>query len=312
MNRIQKISLLLVCMLISLNHVLAQDPAIRSVLIGIGQTNCASGNSRLGHFEFVESTNKLEEVAICEPKLGTPGFNISGALVDYNPRDNMVYYLRWSGSNTYVWRWPVGTCPSNNPAPLRIFNNAQLTVAFDKEGYGWMVNMISQSTSPATFRLTLQRIDFTTGVLGPIQDVALPSGVKIYTANGDFTITPAGQFYFAFDNKLMTMNYTDYGVNSIQATYIDTIPLPNPRQNLIGLAYVAGQMVASFKRNASNNPKYTAMCSHNKVDMMTGDRTNFNNVISFSSFDNTSVTSGIGAAKKLVSVTNLGNGQHEV
>ncbi|HEY8397819.1 MAG TPA: T9SS type A sorting domain-containing protein, partial [Flavihumibacter sp.] len=46
--------------------------------------------------------------------------------------------------------------------------------------------------------------------------------------------------------------------------------------------------------------------------MMTGDRTNFNNVISFSSFDNTSVTSGIGAAKKLVSVTNLGNGQHEV
>lgn len=314
MNRIPKISLLFISLLLFLTDSIAQDPATRSIVIGIGRTACGSGNGRLTNFEFNEPLNRLNKFSTdCEPSLASPGFSISGALVDYNPKDNMVYYFRWANGNTYVWRWPVGTCPTNSLSTIRVFNNASLTAAFDKDGYAWMINMIPQATSPVVHNLTLQRIDFTTGVIGTAQNVTLPAGVRIYTMNGDFTITPSGQFYFAFDNKLMTMNYGDYGVSPINATYIDTIPLPVAKQNLIGLAYAGGQFIASFNRNATNNPPASAQCAHHRLDMLTGDRTAVTGNSTFNSFDNTSVTSGIGSAKRLVSLTPTGtSGEYDV
>lgn len=285
---------------------LGQSPATRSIVVGIGTTGCNSGQSRLANMEFNEPLNQLNKFATdCAPSLASPGFSIYGALVDYNPKDNMIYYFRWVGTSTYVWRWAPGTCPTGSLAPLRVFTNANLTVAFDADGYAWMVNMIQ---SGATHNLTLQRIDFTTGVIGSAVPVALPPGVNIYQKNGDFTITPSGQFYFAFDNKLMTMNYTDYGSQPITATYIDTIPLPNTNQNLIGLAYAGGQFVASFVRFTPSNS-----CGHHRLNMLTGDRFSITSSSTFTSYDNSSVTSGLGLAKRLVSLTPTGtSGEYDV
>jgi hypothetical protein len=313
-TRIRKIGYLLLAGLLVFFDVQSQNPATRSIVVGIGRTGCNTGNNRLTHFEFNEPQNRLNKfTSDCDPKLSGPGFNttnnpafsIYGALVDYNPKDNMIYYFRWVGTSTMVWRWPVGTCPTGGLAPIRTFTNANLTAAFDSEGYAWMVNMIQTGTNPVRHNLTLQRIDFTTGVVGAAVPVTLPAGVNIYQKNGDFTITPGGQFYFAFDNKLMTMNYTDYGSLPINATYIDTIPLPSSSQHLIGLAYAGGQFIASFVKSSA--------CVHSRINMLTGDRFNITSNSFFSSYDNTSVTSGIGSAKQLVSLTPTGTaGEYDV
>jgi hypothetical protein len=190
---------------------------------------------------------------------------------------------------------------------LRVFTNANLTASFDSDGYAWMVNMIQTSTTPVRHNVTLQRIDFTTGVVGAEVPVTLPAGVNIYEKSGDFTITPGGQFYFAFDNKLMTMNYTDYGSLPINATYIDTIPLPSVNQDLIGLAYAGGQFIASFVKFSPST------CVHSRINMLTGDRFTVTPNSTFSSYDNTSITSGIGSAKQLVSLTPTGtSGEYDV
>ncbi|KYP15597.1 T9SS type A sorting domain-containing protein [Flavihumibacter sp. CACIAM 22H1] len=299
------LSLLLVMFLSTLR---AQDPAVRSIVIGIGRSNCASGTLGMAYMEFKDQTNILSKINSfdCTPSLASPGYSSSGALVDFNPKDNMIYYFRWSGTSTYVWRWAPGTCPNNNLAPIRVFNSI-LTAAFDSDGYAWMVNMNPATGSPLNYNLTLQRIDFTTGNIGAAVPVTMPTGVKIYTQNGDFAITPTGQFYFAFDNKLMTMNYRDYGTAPIRATYIDTIPLPGANVNLVGLAYAGGQFVGSFRRSSP------ALCMHSRLDMLTGDRFNLGASSTFSSFDNTSITSGIGSAKKLVSLTPTGTpGEYDV
>ncbi len=306
---IRRIGLFILIGLLAASEINAQDPATRSIVVGIGRTGCNSGNNRLTHFEFKESTNRLDKFSSdCNPVLGSPGFSIYGALVDYNPKDNMLYYFRWVGEDTYVWRWTPGTCPANNLAPLQVFTKTNLTAAFDADGYAWMVNMIQTGSNPVRHNLTLQRIDFTTGVVGAAVPVTLPAGVNIYQKNGDFTITPGGQFYFAFDNKLMTMNYHDYGSLPISATYIDTIPLPAVNQHLIGLAYAGGQFIGSFVRLSG-----AAACRHSRLNMLTGDRFDVTNNSTFSSFDNTSITSGIGAAKNLVSLTPTGtSGEYDV
>jgi len=305
---IRKIGYLLLASLLAFLDIQSQNPATRSIVVGIGRTSCNSGNNRLTHFEFNEPLNRLNKFpSDCNPSLGGPGFSIYGALVDYNPKDNMLYYFRWVGNDTYVWRWTPGTCPTGSLAPLRVFTNANLTASFDADGYAWMVNMIATGSNPVRHNLTLQRIDFTTGVVGAAVPVTLPSGVNIYEKSGDFTITPGGQFYFAFDNKLMTMNYTDYGSLPINATYIDTIPLPAPNQDLIGLAYAGGQFIASFVRFSPNT------CIHSRINMLTGDRFTVTPNSTFSSYDNTSITSGIGSAKRLVSLTPTGTtGEYDV
>lgn len=312
-TRIRKIGYLLLTSLLVFLDIQAQNPATRSIVVGIGQTSCGSGNRRVTNFEFNEPLNMLNKFSSdCNPDLSGPGFSASnpafsifGALVDYNPKDNMIYYFRWVGTSTMVWRWPAGTCPTGGLAPIRTFSNANLTAAFDSDGNAWMVNMIQTGSNPVRHNLTLQRIDFTTGVIGAAVPVTLPPGVNIYQKNGDFTITPGGLFYFAFDNKLMTMNYTDYGSLPINATYIDTIPLPSPNQHLIGLAYAGGQFIASFVKSGT--------CIHSRINMLTGDRFTVTPNSTFSSFDNTSITSGIGSAKRLVSLTPTGTpGEYNV
>jgi hypothetical protein len=291
-------------------NAVAQTPATRSVILGIGRGTCGGGTNGVQNFTYNAGTNFLTQTgAICAPNLAAPGFSISRAVIDYNPKDQMLYYFRRfqvsagppAVFDTYVYRWAPGTCPPAGPALVAIdtFPSEYLTVAFDAAGNGWMIKF--GPTIP--YSLTMRKVDFTTGTVGAPQSITLPPGVNLYTQNGDYLITPGGNLFFAYDNKLLTVNYQDYGINPLNATYIDTIKLPGAGQNLIGLAYAEGEFVGSFVKSSA-----PAACGYGEVNILTGNQT----VITrppgetFSSFDNSSVTSGIGVAKKLVSVTPTG------
>lgn len=285
-------------------------PSSRSFIVGIGLTGCGSGSSRMQNFLYNPNTNVLTNSTVCAPAL-SPTFSVTRAVVDYNPRDNRIYYFRRilnSGTgqyDTYVWNWAPGTCPTGPLAPSHIFPSAYLTVAFDRNGIGWMVNLLAQPNG--TYNLAMTRIDFTTGITTGPEPIALPPGVNIYQAQGDYLITPAGSMFFAYNNKLFTINYQNFG-SGLNATYIDTIPLPQANQNLIGLAYAGGDFLGSFIKTAGG-----WACGYSEIDMLTGDRTPITYSGTFSSYDNTSVTSSIGTAKELVSVTPTGTpGQYDV
>lgn len=282
--------------------------ATSSILLGIGRTACTSGTHSLQRFTFNPTLNTLSPTGpLCVPSLGTPGFSISRAVIDYNPKDQQLYYFRRvarAGAptifDTYVWRWNPATCATGSLPPIQTFLNEYLTLAFDAEGNGWMINLIPQPGG--THNLTMRKVDFTTSTIGAPIPISLPAGVNIYQANGDLLITPSGNLFFAYDNKLLTVNYQDYGVNPLNATYIDTIALPQPGQSLIGLGYANGKFVGSFVKTTAPQA-----CGYGEIDILTGDRTNIILTSgSYVSYDNTSVASGIGVAKNLVSVTPVG------
>ena len=146
--------------------------------------------------------------------------------------------------------------------------------------------------------MMLRSINFTTGVLGAADTLALTGGAKIYTAGaGDVAMSPSGQMFFVSDNKLFTPNYTAYtgtGAN-LTCTYIDTVKLTG---NFVGLTYAEGETIAAF--SGGGCPFYEI----NPLTAITTNVTKFGTVVSTSDFG--TVVSGIGAAKKLISVTPTG------
>jgi Secretion system C-terminal sorting domain len=291
---------------------IGQNPATRSVVVGIGRSNCSSGTSGVQNFTYtgLGGLNLLSQIgAMCQPNLASPFFTNSRAVVDYNPKDQNLYYFRRfqvaagppAVFDTYVYRWSPTVCPGAGPGLVAIdtFFNEYLTVAFDAAGNGWMIKF--GATIP--YSLTMRKVDFTTGTVGLPENITLPAGVNLYTSNGDYLITPGGNLFFAYDNKLLTVNYKDYGISPLNATYIDTISLPVPGQNLVGLAYADGDFVGSFIKTSGGT-----VCGYSEVDILTGDLTGIIRPAgeTFTSFDNTSIISGVGVAKKLVSVTPTG------
>lgn len=306
----KKIILWLLFLISGIPALHAQTPSSRSFVVGVGLTGCGGGAQRMQSFFYEPRTNTLTNGPVCAPILN-PAFSASRSVIDYNPKDNKIYYFRrvLNGAvyDTHVWSWAPGTCPTSASPYKSIdtFPNAYLTVAFDRDGIGWMVNLILQPD--ATYNLSMTRIDFTTGAISAPEVIALPPGVKIYQAQGDYLITPSGSMFFGYNNKLFTINYQNFG-SGLNATYIDTIALPQPNQNLIGLAYAGGDFLGSFIKTVGG-----WACGYSEIDMLTGGRSPVTYPGTFSSYDNTSVTSSIGAAKNLVSVTPTGPpGQYDV
>ncbi|MGL6269568.1 MAG: immunoglobulin domain-containing protein, partial [Chitinophagaceae bacterium] len=308
----KKIILWLLILMMGIPTLYAQTPSSRSFIVGIGLTGCGTGSHRMQSFFYDPRTNTLTNGPTCGPVLN-PVFSASRSVIDYNPKDNKIYYFKRVSIggglyDTHVWSWAPGTCPTlASPAYKSIdtFPNSYLTVAFDRDGIGWMVNLISQPSG--TYNLSMTRVDFTTGVMSAPEPIALPPGVNIYQAQGDYLITPSGSMFFGYNNKLFTINYQNFG-SGLNATYIDTIALPNPNQNLIGLAYAGGDFLGSFIKTTGGY-----ICNYSEIDMLTGGRSPVTYSGTFSSYDNTSVTSSIGTAKNLVSITPTGTpGQYDV
>lgn len=270
------------------------QPATVSNPIGVGVSTCTGSLHQNMEFNFNPATNTLSNSVTCIPSLASPGYNSSAASVAFNPADGLLYYIRYTGSNSYVYRWAPNTCPSGL-AVNRVFNNQFVGgVAFDPSGVGWQMNFTGSS---APYGVTLQKVDFATGVVGAQANVILPPGVKIGSQTGDLIYSPSGILYFAFDNKLLTVNPSSYPGGPLNATFIDTIQL-GAGNKLVGLAYSEGKLLASVRGSSS--------CFYREINNMTGDTSVIKYTGSYSAKDLTSVISGVGAAKSLSSAIPTG------
>ncbi len=150
------------------------------------------------------------------------------------------------------------------------------------------------------YKMELQQINFTTGILGISRPINFGSRY-IYTPEGDMVMTPSGQLLAAFNNKYFTINWKDYATaNPIVATYIDTLNF-GANNSLVGLAYSDGKLVGAIQ-----NKTTACSSSYKEVDILTGAQSPITYSAGsplFPSADMTDVTSGIGLSKKLMSAT---------
>jgi hypothetical protein len=295
---------------------MAQATVSRPFAVGTG--NCGAGTQMVHFYNYNPNSNNLtSDVTLnCIPqlKVGNLGtgnwFSSSNASVSFNPADQKIYYMLISSylgqPRTYVWSWPVnGPCPSNSGNRLdtmRSFPSFILGVVFDADGKGYLLEF---STGSAPYTPYIRSINFATGAVGARDNLVLTGGAKIWkSGSGDITISPSGQMYFVVDNKLFTPDYKSYegtGKN-LTTTYIDTVRTSG---NLVGLTYADGEMIGTWSGSG---------CPFYEINPITGARTNVNKASgTYAASDLSTVISGVGSSKRLISVTPTGNtDQYEV
>ncbi|MDB5201951.1 MAG: type sorting protein [Ferruginibacter sp.] len=305
----KKLLLLLLTVLL-LSDVFAQ-PATFSIPVSIGRDNCGSGADSVYYYNYTSPIlTKAGNPIGCLPQLrigaASKTFSRTAASISFNPKDQMIYYL-WtnyaiSPVRTYVWRWNPATCPTSTAPRLdttRSFAYDIGGVTFDGNGTSWVLEF----SNTAPFKAYLRQMDLAAGIVGSADTLDLTGGKKLWNVgSGDITLMPSGQMYFVFDNKLFTPNYTSFGSpgRHMTCTYIDTVKLPAGATSLVGLAYANGDLVAS----------YAAGCRYNRINPVTADTA----VITYNyaankgvyAADMGQINSGVGNAKKLVSVTPTG------
>ena len=308
------------------------QPATFSNPLGIGRNNCAQsgGVDSLYYFNYTSPnlTNSTTPITACRPVLRTNFAPLSGyavankpfvifnASVAFNPADQMIYYV-WTDYNipapykSYIWRWSPTTCPTPAAPGLdtfRTFNTDIGGITFDASGLAWQLEFIG----PAPFKGMLRQVNFTTGNVGIPDTLDNTSGAQLWNVGtGDITLSPSGQMYFVFNNKLFTPDYGSAGgpTKHIKCTYIDTVRLPAGKTGLPGLAFGSGDLIASYSPGSG--------CVFKKIDPITGDTASINYTYASAkgiySTDMTQINSGIGPSKKLISATYTGTpGQYNV
>lgn len=321
----KRILFFLISIMCFAEYAMAQ-PATYSVPVSIGRKNCGGGtstNDSVYFFNYVSGSlsrsaypNAYKPRLKIGPASTTDRWTISSASISFNPKDQKLYYL-WTNYSitpvrTYIWRWRPDTTFATAASPgtanfldtLRSFPYDIGGVAFDNNGVGWTLEFPAAPCARAFLRPidfaaniynSADTLDFTTGP-GGIGDTLFNPG------SGDITMMPSGQIYYNFDNKLYTPDYGSYGgsTHHIKSTYIDTTRRPSGSTSLVGLAYGDGDLISS----------YATGCYYRRLDPVTGDT----NYVSYTygsglgvySVDMTQFTSGVGAAKKLISVTPTG------
>ncbi|RZS71219.1 T9SS type A sorting domain-containing protein [Pseudobacter ginsenosidimutans] len=288
----------------------AMSQATVSRPFAVGTGNCGTGTQMIHFYHYNPSSNQLtSDVTLkCTPQLkagnisGNNMFSSYNSGVSFNPADQKIYYLLTSTyqgqPRTYVWSWPLGTCPANGSSRLDTmiaFKSYILAMVFDTDGKGYLLEF---STGSAPYQTYIRSIDFTTGVVGGRDNLVLTGGAKIWdSGSGDITISPGGQMFFVVDNKLFTPDYRNYegtGKN-LTTTYIDTVKTSG---NLVGLTYSNGEMIGTWT---------TSGCPFYIINPLTGARSNVNKPTGvYAANDLATVVSGVGSAKRLVSVTPTG------
>lgn len=304
------------------------QPATYSLPFSIGRNNCGSGGAdSVYFFNYAASimTNSTSPRG-CRPVLNTNyaplntytgssrPFSIFAASVSFNPKDQNMYYVFTdynvpSPYKSYIWRWDPTTCPTAAPGldTLRTFNFDIGGIAFDANGKAWQLEF----SGAAPYRAFIRQLDFVTGSINGADTLDLIPGAggigdTLYNVgSGDITITPDGQMYFIFDNKLYTPDYQSYDnpTHHLKCTYIDTVRRPTGATSLVGLSFADGDLIAS----------YTGVCIYRKVNPITGDTAALSYTYASGrgvrSTDMSQINSGVGAAKRLVSVTPTGTAQ---
>ncbi|MBX3256948.1 MAG: T9SS type A sorting domain-containing protein [Chitinophagaceae bacterium] len=271
--------------------------ATYAVPVSIGSKSCASGKGFI-QFRYTSSDKKLDTLSptTCNlSNLASPGFDEYNAGISFNPKDTNLYYTRYVAPHTYVWRWkPGAACPPATALLTVYYNTYVIGLTFDSEGRGYQ--LIYTGSYP--YGLALQSVDFVTGVLGAIVPISLPSGLNPLAGNGDFIITPTGQFLAILDNNYITINYQDYGVAPLHATLISKLS----GNTIIGLSYADGKLVASDYYVSGG--KYRS--NYYEIGIVDGIKTTITTAPCYFSTDMTDINSAIGVAKSLSSVTATG------
>ena len=306
------------------------QPATFGLPMSIGRNNCGSGGGTDSVYFYSYTSPNLSRASfpngyVPRLKIGpastTQRFTISVSSVAYNPKDRKLYYLwtNYSASpvRTYVWRWRPDTTFATSGGTATFLDTLHSFpydiggVAFDNNGIGWTLEFPAAPCS----RAFLRPIDFAAGIYNPADTLDFTTGAggigdTLWNpGNGDITMLPSGQLYYNFDNKLYTPDYTSYGGAShhIKSTFIDSTRLPTGAAALVGLCFTDGDLISSY-----NNA-----CTYRRLDPLTGDTNYVNYTYAASkgvrSSDMTQLVSGIGSAKKLISVTATGTpGQYDV
>ena len=272
-------------------------PATGSFPVSVGRP-CGGGTTTWSAhvFKYNGLTTTLSDFENCIPNLQGPGFSIYGAGISFNPADHMLYYYRYTGGDTYVWRWKPGSgCPPKTAVFQKYDNKAILGFAFDPNGLCYQ--LIFTGSSP--YGIALRTVDFSNGTFGPQKNISLPSGVTITQQSGDLTLTPDGKMLMVWDRKYITVNYQDYATpNPLQATLIASLS----GSQIVGLNFAEGKLIAADANN-----------TYWDLNILTGAKTPITQSPCYQSNDLTEVISGIGIAKKLSSATPTGTpGQYNL
>jgi uncharacterized repeat protein (TIGR01451 family) len=298
--------LVVLCLLLCGQTILAQ-PAIISNPLAIGQ-NCGGGGSNFKSFSYDSVAKKLTQIGLnCTPSLASPGFNPGGGSIAFSPKDQKVYYIETTtGNNSIVWNWTPGVCPTGSQAPVYTYASTFIVGlefnAVTGDGY-----QLEFSTGSAPYTVYLRKVTSFGPplVAGAPQKIFFPAGKNIYQQNGDVVITPTGNMYFVLDNKMFSLDYSTYGTGTLNAGYIDTLK-NGAGNNVIGLSYVSGKFIASVQGSS---------CSYKQIDISSGAAVVQNVTLAsgtFVSYDMASMVTGIGAAKKVTSVSVTGINQYQV
>ena len=321
----RKILLVTLIIIFCLSGQVFAQPASYSNPIALGRNRCGTGsNDSVYYFNYLSPnlTNAVTAITACKPVLktnyaplngyGTKPFTIFASSLAFNPGDQKLYYV-WTDYNiaapykSYIWRWDPSTCPVavGGLDTVRTFATDIGGITFDPNGTAWQLEFSGQPAG-VPHQAYMRTVDFTTGVVGVRDTLDITAGVNIYdVGTGDITLTPSGQMYFIFDNKLFTPDYSSYGgaTHHFKCTYIDTIKAPGGTTGLPGLAFGSGDLIAS----------YATGCVYKRVDPVTGDTASvtytYGANLGVYSTDMTQINSGIGVSKKLISVTPTGTAQ---
>ncbi len=319
---------LLVLLFLVISITALAQPATYSLPFSIGRNNCGSGGADSVYFFNYAASNMTNSTAPrgCLPVLRTNyaplntytgssrPFSIFAASVSFNPKDQNMYYVFTDYNvpapyKSYIWRWNPTTCPTaaGGLDTLRTFNYDIGGIAFDANGKAWQLEF----SGAAPYKAYMRQLDFVTGAINGADTLDLVPGAggigdTLYNVgSGDITITPDGQMYFIFDNKLYTPDYGSYNnpTRHLKCTYIDTVRRPAGATSLVGLSFADGDLIAA----------YTGTCVYRKVNPVTGDTAalfySYAANKGVRSTDMSQINSGVGAAKRLVSVTPTGTAQ---
>lgn len=326
----RKSLLLMIVSLLVLVGGLHAQKATKSIPVSLGRGNCGSATDSIFFFDYTSpALTRAAYPLPYRPKLRigsstTSRFTDNLASIAYNPKDQKLYYL-WTtyspSTRTYVWRWKPDTTfatgsmtLANSLDTVRSFAYDLAGVAFDNNGLGWTIEF---PTAPCK-RAFMRPIDFAAGIIygaDTLDFTTGPGGIGdtlFNVGSGDITRLPNGQMYYNFDNKLYTPDYQSWGgaTHHFKSTYIDTTRLPTGTNALVGLAYADGDLIAAYGTSSGTG------CFYRRIDPVTGDTATVTfptGTPGIKSSDMTQINTGIGVAKKLVSVTPTGtSGQYDV
>lgn len=285
------------------------QPAVISHPMAIGQDcNRTSGNN----FKVLDySAGALTSIFNCNPSLAG-GFSPGGGSIAFSPVDQKVYYIKTTtGNNSIVYNWAPNFCPVSNQAPVYTYASTFIVGleynALTGEGY----QVEFGPTAP--YDIFLRNVtSYAPLITGPSIKINLPPGVKIYQQNGDVVMTPSGQMYFIFNNKLFNLDYSPYP-GALNATYIDTVKGLGSGVNLIGLSYYNGKLVGAATNNGLT-------CIYREIDFSSVPITlspiippvGSTAIRTFSTYDMASLITGIGVAEKVSAASQTGATTYQV